>query len=279
MQLFITSLNSGSNGNCYYIGNDNEAVLIDAGISCREVEKRMRNLQLSMKLIKAIFISHEHTDHIRGVRILATKYQIPVYITPPTLSNSQLNLEKDLINSFKAKEEVSIGNLSVTPFTKHHDAADPYSFIVTFNGIKVGIITDIGISCSEVIHHFKQCHAVFLESNYDEQMLETGNYPLHLKNRIRNGKGHLSNRQALQLFVDHKPEFMSHLLLSHLSENNNCPKIVHDLFKPHSKSTKIIVAPRTRETPVYTITHHNNINITPRFMPVQMNIFENTETI
>jgi phosphoribosyl 1,2-cyclic phosphodiesterase len=253
MSLFIASLNSGSSGNCYYIGNEDEAVLVDAGISCREIEKRMANLSLKMEKVKAVFISHEHTDHIRGVDRLARKYNLPVYITPATRSNTRLGLKRVLVLAFKADEPVGFGNLRVIPFIKKHDAADPYSFLVESNGVKVGVITDIGIACKEVIRYFKQCHACFLESNYDERMLEEGPYPVRLKKRIRGGHGHLSNSQALELFLKHRPSFMSHLFLSHLSQNNNHPELVHELFLQHARETNIIVASRHRETALYAI--------------------------
>src|SRR5215831_6196152 len=133
MCLYIASLNSGSNGNCYYIGNDNEAVLIDAGISCRETEKRMKRLGLPMNRVKAIFVSHEHIDHISGLPVLSKKFQLPVYITSNTLQFSGLALEQHLINSFCAYQMVKIGELSVMAFPKFHDACDPHSFIVSFN--------------------------------------------------------------------------------------------------------------------------------------------------
>src|SRR4051812_4439437 len=104
MSVFITSLNSGSNGNCYYIGNADEAVLVDVGISCRELEKRMARAGLSMQKVKAIFISHEHSDHIRGVEVTARKYQLQVYITPRTLQNCSLQIEEWLLNKFNAYE-------------------------------------------------------------------------------------------------------------------------------------------------------------------------------
>ena len=254
MSLFITSLNSGSNGNCYYVGNERDVVLVDAGISCREIEKRMANLGLCMSRVKALFISHEHTDHIRGASVLSRKYRLPVYITPPTVRNVAIHIEKSLQHTFTTNQEVSVGSLSVMPFAKFHDAADPYSFMVSYNGIKIGVITDIGKVCEQVIHHFRQCHACFLEANYDEKMLEEGGYPIFLKNRIRGGNGHISNAQALELFRTHRPPFMSHLLLSHLSKHNNCPELVLDLFTKHAGTTNIIVATRYRETEVYTIT-------------------------
>jgi phosphoribosyl 1,2-cyclic phosphodiesterase len=255
MQLFFSSLNSGSNGNCYYVGNEQEAILVDAGICCRQTENRMKRLGLAMDKIKAIFISHEHSDHIRGLEVLAKKYKIPVYITPQTLRNSRLYLTKSQVNSFEAYQPVTIGGLSITAFPKHHDACDPHSFTITYQGLTVGVFTDIGAPCEQLMQHFSQCHAAFLESNYDEQMLENGKYPIYLKRRIRGGKGHLSNRQALQLFTSCKPSYMSHLLLSHLSQENNCPKLVKELFSAHAQETEIVVASRFYETPVYTISH------------------------
>src|SRR5690606_11763394 len=201
MGLFVTSLNSGSNGNCYYIGNEHEAILIDGGISCRETEKRMRRLGLSLSKVKAIFVSHEHGDHIHGVPALSKKYKLPVYITPATLNNGRVIIREELVNPFRAYQPVTIGNYNLTVFTKEHDACDPLSFIISSNGVTIGVFTDIGVSCNHVTQHFSQCHAAFLESNYDEQMLETGRYPYHLKNRIRGGKGHLSNAQAMRLFT------------------------------------------------------------------------------
>ena len=260
MSLFITSLNSGSNGNCYYIGNETEAILIDAGIPCSEVEKRMQRLGLSMHKVKAVFISHEHTDHISGLKVLSKKYQLPVYITQATRRFGRIKLQEHLVIPFIAHEPIIIGNISITAFPKFHDAADPYSFIVSCKQIKVGVFTDIGTTCENLIHHFKQCHAAFLEANYDETMLENGSYPYFLKNRIRGGKGHLSNKQALELFTMHKPSFMSHLLLSHLSKNNNCPDLVKHLFDQHAGDVKMIIASRYEETAVFHI-HNVNRNI------------------
>ena len=257
MSVYITSLNSGSNGNCYLIGNDCDAVLVDAGISCREIEKKMLRLGLSMSILKAVFISHEHIDHIRGVVVLARKYRLPVYITPSTLRNSSISLEEDLVRSFKANMPINIGGLSVTAFEKLHDASEPHSFIVEGNGIKVGVFTDIGTPCKQVIHYFKQCHAAFLESNYDEDMLEKGRYPFSLKKRISGSEGHLSNKQALELFITHKPVYMSHLILSHLSKENNCPKLVDELFRKHAKKTTIAIASRIEESAIYTIGNEN----------------------
>lgn len=253
MSLSITSLNSGSNGNACYIGNDNEAVLVDAGISCREIEKRMKRLGLCMSKVKAVFISHEHSDHIRGIPLLARKYKLPVFVSALTLRHCPFLLDPALAVAFRPYEEIVVGSLVITPFPKFHDASDPFSFLIEGNQVRVGVFTDIGKPCEHVIHHFRQCHAAFLEANYDEKMLLDGRYPVHLKNRIRGGFGHLSNTQALDLFLKHRPPFMSHLLLSHLSQENNHPDLVYSLFKEVATSTEIVVASRHKETSVYRI--------------------------
>lgn len=253
MSLFIASLNSGSNGNCYYIGNERDAVLVDAGISCRETERRMLRLGLSMSKVRAIFISHEHSDHINGVTVLAKKYQLKVYITPKTLLHGGLKIEAHLLIPFRGYEPERVGEMDITAFPKFHDASDPHSFIISYGDIKVGVFTDIGAPCEHVIQHFSQCHAAFLEANYDEVMLEQGRYPYHLKRRIRGGHGHLSNAQALEIFKAHKPAHMSHLLLAHLSKDNNDPELALNLFSTHANGTHVVVASRYVESEVYHI--------------------------
>ena len=274
MSLFVTALNSGSNGNCFYVGNEKEAVLIDAGISCRETERRLDRLGLSMKKIKALFISHEHTDHVRGIRVLAKKYQLPVYSTPGTLRDVHINPDHPFNHTLISYQAIKIGGLEVTAFPKCHDAHDPQSFIIRYNDICVGVLTDIGEACEHVIKHFKCCHALFLETNYDTEMLLTGHYPYHLKRRISGRFGHLSNQQALELFCEHKPPFLSHLFLSHLSQENNDPNLVQQLFQSHADGVKIVLTSRTSEIPVYQINPNTKNSINPPF--TQLSLFTNT---
>jgi phosphoribosyl 1,2-cyclic phosphodiesterase len=277
MPLFISSLNSGSNGNCYYVGNEDDAVLIDVGISCRETERRMKRSGLSFANVKAIFVSHEHVDHITGIPVLAKKYQLPVYITRDTLRDSGIIVEPQLINSFKDNKPVTIGRLTITPFRKSHDACDPHSFIISDGRVTIGVFTDIGYSCSQVIGYFNQCNAAFLEANYCEDMLENGGYPYYLKKRISSDTGHLSNTQALELFMNYRSKQLSHLILSHLSKNNNSPDLVEKLFTQQAGNTKIIVASRYQETEVYCI--EANSAVTARSVkyvpasPVQLSLF------
>src|SRR5688572_2370957 len=272
MSLYITSLNSGSNGNCYYIGNNTEAVLIDAGISCRETEKRMKRLGLSMSNLKAIFVSHEHADHINGIRVLSKKYQLPVYITANTLRSAGKILEKDMIRHFTASQAVNIGKLSIRAFPKFHDAIDPHSFMISSNGINIGVLTDIGNCCDHVIKYFRECHAAFLEANYCENMLMNGNYPYVLKKRISSDTGHLSNDQALELFTKYRSVQLSHLILSHLSKNNNSPDLVDQLFRQQAGSTRIIVASRYEETPLFHIENNNGPGIKDQLPPAQLQL-------
>ena len=254
MSLYTAALNSGSNANCYYVGNTREAVLIDAGLSCRETERRMKQLGLSIGKVRALFVSHEHADHISGVPGIAKKYKLPVYITAGTLRQGHIPLDPSLVHSFRHDKPVSIGKLQVVPFRKSHDAADPHSFLVSGSGINIGIITDIGHACKQVIKYFGQCQAAFLESNYCETLLEKGGYPDHLKKRIRSNEGHLSNAQALELFLQHRSPALQLLILSHLSKNNNKPELVEQLFAPQAGSTRIVVASRYTATELFELT-------------------------
>ncbi|OSZ81179.1 MBL fold metallo-hydrolase [Chitinophagaceae bacterium IBVUCB2] len=271
MSLYLTSLNSGSNANCYYIANRNEAVLVDTGLSCRETERRMVKLGLSMEKVRAIFISHEHGDHITGLAGLSKKYRLPVYITDSTLRNTRIPIDQQLIQSFNHTKPVRIGELSIQAFQKSHDAADPHSFMITGNGTNVGIITDIGYACKHVLKYFSRCHAVFLESNYCDNMLANGNYPYHLQQRISSDRGHLSNRQALELFQHYKSPELQLLILSHLSKNNNKPELVEQLFAPHAGKTKVVVASRYEAGPIFNIAGNEPMAVLQKKRALQKN--------
>lgn len=277
MSLFITSINSGSNGNCYYVGNESEAILVDAGLSCKETEKRLRRLGLSMDKVKAIFVSHEHSDHISGIPVLARKYNLPVYISPGTLKHCYFNSRHYPIEFFTAYQPVSIGALSINGFPKIHDASEPHSFIISCQDVTVGVFTDIGAPCEHLVQHFAKCHAAFLEANYDEDMLDKGRYPYYLKNRIRGGRGHLSNKQAFEFFAAHRSPYLSYLILSHLSKENNHPDLVRELFLKQDTGVEIIIASRFEETPVYQVCAQNfpaNVRTLPVMNnPVQMSLF------
>ena len=274
MSLRYASLNSGSNGNCYYVENEEDAIFVDAGLICKETLRRMHALGLSMQKVKAIFISHEHSDHVRGLDVISRNYQIPVYINTGTRKNHTMPLREDLVCYINNTDTITIGSLQVHPFSKKHDAADPLSFRITYKDHSVGVFTDMGIVCDNLIHHFQQCHAAILESNYDEEMLEKGPYPIYLKKRIRSDEGHLSNNQALELFLKHKPAFMKRLLLGHLSQQNNHPKIVEQLFQQHAGDVDVLVATRYGATKLYSTDEDLNIKKTAPENPMQLNMFD-----
>jgi phosphoribosyl 1,2-cyclic phosphodiesterase len=273
MSFFFASLNSGSNGNCYCVGNKNDIVLIDGGISCKETEKRMLSIGLSLKKVKAVFVSHEHIDHVKGIEVLAQKHHIPVYLNEKTLKGAGNFIPKPSVKLFASGETIQIGELLIHSFSKMHDAADPISFVVEHNGLRIGVMTDIGKLCDNVINHFKQCNAVLLESNYDSNMLENGKYPYMLKKRISGDFGHLSNEQALDLFLNHKSQSLSHLMLGHLSQENNHPSLVQYLFSKNSVNTKISVASRLQPSEIIMIEEDGNKKAAPNSM-MQLDLFD-----
>lgn len=254
MSVYFAALNSGSNGNCFYISDNENAILIDAGLSCKETQNRMTGLGLSMNKIKAIFITHEHVDHIKGAEVLSKKYEIPVYLNKATLEGSRFQVPSNHIRFIDAYDEVAIGSMLIKSFSKHHDAADPISFTIDCGSKRIGVFTDIGHACTNIIHHFSLCDIVFLEANYDEKMLESGSYPRHLKNRIQSDRGHLSNAQALELFRTHRSNNLSHLFLAHLSKENNHPDLVKNLFLPHAENTSILISTRYASTALHCVT-------------------------
>lgn len=253
-EVFIASICSGSNGNCYYVGTEEDAVLIDAGASFSEIARRMAFLELCPSKVRGIFVSHEHTDHVRGLELLAHRWDLPIWATPKTLQRCRLGRSVHRGVAINAEEWIAVGKLNVLPFRKKHDAVDPVSFVVEHAGIRIGVFTDIGRCCDALKTHFKTCHAVFLESNYCEEMLAAGSYPYHLKQRISGGYGHISNHEALTLFQEHRASYLSHVLLSHLSGNNNCPERALQNFLPHCKGVEVVVASRNACSPVFRIT-------------------------
>lgn len=275
MSLYVASLNSGSNGNCYYVGNEHDAVLVDAGLACKEIERRLLSLQLKVSNIKAIVVSHEHIDHVRGLAGLSIKYQIPVYVTKATMQGCY-HLKDTPIVHFEKNDTFNIGTLQIKAFAKYHDAADPTSFNITYNAVTVGVYTDIGKVCNNVIKHFKQCHAVILEANYDTAMLANGKYPIFLQDRIRGGNGHLSNTEAFNLFVQHRTPKLTHIILAHLSKDNNDATLVQQLFEQKAEGVQISVASRLTPTTLYHIgaTYHKKRKSKPKYVhELQLSLF------
>jgi len=227
----LCALASGSNGNCYYIGNEKDAVLVDAGISCKQILRRIDEAGLDASKIRGIFVSHEHSDHIRGVRVLSNKLGVPAWFSQGTFNSIVKPEQPDRSSIFIPGKSVKSGSFTVHPFLKNHDAAEPCSFRIEHDDWHVGVFTDIGEACKQVKSHLRKCHALFLETNYDEKMLWEGSYPYMLKQRVASAHGHLSNDQAFELIRDHAGPELLHVFLSHLSGENNSPELAISSFE------------------------------------------------
>ena len=215
-------LASGSGGNACYVETAQSRIMIDAGLSCRELLRRLELIEVNPETLDALIITHEHTDHVRGAGPLARLLDIPVYINSSTLKKSVKtlgNISKPI--ALNTGQSVTINDLKVETFTKCHDAEDPMGLIVCSNSARLGLITDLGRSTRLVEDRLRNCHSLIIEFNYDPSMLEDGPYPLYLKKRIRGPEGHLSNQQAGELLgaVAHKD--LQRVVLAHLSETNN----------------------------------------------------------
>lgn len=255
------SIASGSNGNCYYLAKGEDAILIDIGINTKHVEIRMARLGIDPASIKAIFITHEHTDHIRGLSVFSKRYQIPVYITPGSYEGSRLHMPEHLIHLIPPNAQVNIGKLKVMGIPKFHDAKEPCSFVVTDGKVNVSIMTDLGRGCDNVKHVIQHSDVLLLESNFDEQLLQNGRYSYFLKNRIRSGWGHISNTTALELFLENRKPRLKHLILGHLSGENNTVELVDELFRPHCDEIVFSIATRYEETEIFEIDEEKQIKV------------------
>jgi phosphoribosyl 1,2-cyclic phosphodiesterase len=249
----LCAIASGSNGNCYYIGNSRDAVLVDAGISARTILTRMKNQNLDASRIKGIFITHEHSDHAMGARVLSRKLHVPVFVTSRTFVGMYPNHKPLGPRFFEPGREIKVGSFVIHPFLKNHDAAEPCSFRIEHDGLHVGVFTDIGTPCDNVRKHFEMCHALFLETNYDDTMLREGSYPWSLKQRILSDHGHLSNDQAFELLKNHSGSKLEVVFLSHLSAENNTPEKAIGRFEELKEKYKIRLTSRVAPTDVFTL--------------------------
>lgn len=232
----MTVLASGSRGNCAVLSSSQASILVDAGISCRETFKRMRAAGEDPEKLKAIIISHEHNDHIAGLQVLARKLQVPVYISEATYHHwrkdtrdadgKPARLEKR--EHFQAGRSFTVAGITVTAFTIPHDAADPCGFTFKTDGIKIGLVTDLGYVSANVKEHLRGCDGLMIESNHDLEMLRNGPYPWMVKQRVMSRVGHLSNSALAEFFQKDYDGRAAFVVLAHLSEENNHPELARE---------------------------------------------------
>jgi phosphoribosyl 1,2-cyclic phosphodiesterase len=227
----LCALASGSNGNCYYIGNEDDAVLVDAGISAKQIMNRIDESGLDFSRIRGIVVSHEHTDHVSGVRVLSKRLGIPAWFSQGTFDALRETERPERFHIFNPDRSFPVGSFRIHPFLKNHDAAEPCSFRIEYDDWHIGVFTDIGEPCDRLKRHLRKCHVLFLETNYDEKMLWDGTYPYVLKRRVASSHGHLSNDQAFELIRDYAGPELVHIFLSHLSGENNRPELAATRFQ------------------------------------------------
>ncbi len=223
----VSVLASGSKGNSIFIDGPDWSLIVDAGLSAREIMRRLAHVGASPDRISGILVTHDHGDHLRGVRVLAKRLGLTVYGTADTLRAAGLP-DNASVRVVRSGEDFAVAGFTIRPFSLPHDAADPVGFLLAHDEVKIGIATDLGCATALVRRRLAGCDMLVLESNYDERMLLEGPYPWFLKQRIRSRKGHLSNEASSQILSELLHPGLQRVILAHISEVNNCPKAALD---------------------------------------------------
>lgn len=230
MSMEFCSLFSGSSGNANYIGTAKANIMVDAGLSGKRIENALKEVDLDPSTLDGILITHEHDDHIRGAGVLSRRYNIPIYANEVTWESMEKKLgaiKSNNIRIFYNHMDFYIKDINIQPFDIPHDAADPVGFCFFNKGKKISIATDLGHTNSRIINTVMDSDLVVLEANHDIEMLKGGSYPMYLKRRIMGSKGHLSNIDAGLALVEMAKGRLTHVLLGHLSGDNNIPQLAH----------------------------------------------------
>ncbi|MGI6069660.1 MAG: MBL fold metallo-hydrolase [Blautia sp.] len=229
----LCSIASGSSGNCIYVGSENAHVLVDAGISGKRIATGLGAIEMSPADMDGILVTHEHSDHMKGLGVLARKYEIPIYATPGTiraiLGMSQVGrLPDGIFREISADVPFQIKDLTVKPFSISHDAAQPVGYRLECGDHAVGIATDLGTFDDYIVNNLQKVNALLLEANHDIRMLQVGSYPYYLKQRILGDQGHLSNENAGRLLCRLLHDNLKAVLLGHLSKENNYEELAYE---------------------------------------------------
>jgi phosphoribosyl 1,2-cyclic phosphodiesterase len=255
MNIQAISLQSGSNGNCIYVETDNVRLIFDAGISGIEAERRLRARGKEIRDVDALIISHDHADHAKYAGILHRKYGLPVYMTRETLKAAHATCglgRLDEVCHFYSGDSLRIGDVVIKTIPTPHDGADGAIFVVEYNGTRIGIMTDLGHVFDELQAEVSRLDAVFIESNYDPEMLAKGPYPVFLQKRIIGPGGHISNFESAELLSG--ATRLKWACLSHLSQHNNYPSLaVKTHRKIHGHALPLHIAGRICATEILTV--------------------------
>lgn len=264
MEMRICSIASGSSGNCIYVGTEDEGVLIDSGVSAKMVLEGLKTIGVSTSEIKGIFVTHEHSDHVKGLGPLARKLNAPIFANEETwlaMESCLGKLKPEQIKYINSGDEIGIGGMGVGAYTISHDAVNPMGYFFTKGHKKIAVATDLGFISQQVEDGILGAEVVLLESNHDVEMLMVGSYPFFLKKRILSEKGHLSNETAGAFACRLFEKGTKKILLGHLSRENNFPELAYEtvkavLFKQQIEAGKHIelqVAPRCAISKVFNI--------------------------
>jgi phosphoribosyl 1,2-cyclic phosphodiesterase len=246
MGLSLTILGSGSSGNAAVVSDGEHNILVDVGLSGRETARRLGECGLSPDRMSAIVVSHEHTDHCRGLGPFAKDLQIPVFLCESALQASGLVIEPPRRQLIEAGVPFDVHGILFTPFTVPHDAADPIAFTVERAGVKVAIVVDLGYMTNLAVERLRACDCIVLESNHDLRMLRVGPYPWALKQRVMSRRGHLSNDSVARYLADGFDGRARHVVLAHLSRKNNLPELALESAQKALEERSSLLSSQTR---------------------------------
>lgn len=232
----VCSIASGSSGNCTYIEDGTKHILVDAGISRKRIVEGLKQIGADPADLDAVFVTHEHIDHIQGIPVLANQFDLPIYATAGTLDGIRAKDTRGVIRMEQLfqvypDQAVDLGSMHITPFHISHDAADPVGYRIESGCCKAGIATDMGYYDDYIVHSLEGCDLLLLEANHDISMLEAGPYPYRLKCRILGERGHLSNEDSGRLLCRLMEKGLRHVFLAHLSKENNYPELAYQAVK------------------------------------------------
>lgn len=228
----FTSLGSGSKGNSTVVESDTACVMVDCGFGLRNACTRLERIGKSPEDLTAIIVTHEHSDHWKGIGALSAKYNIPVYLSAGSLKAKEIQSGEALFNCIDSHKDFYVGDICIKPVPVPHDAREPIQYILSNGKVQLGILTDLGHFTPHVVSSYSKCDALLLECNYDDDMLLDGPYPRFLKDRVSGMFGHLSNRQAADLLLALDLSRLKTLVIGHISAKNNDVSLIKAAIEP-----------------------------------------------